>query len=778
MPAPPRRIAETKRGRCAADGYARGFQKHTSFQFPRASVHFLPAPRRFASACQAPSKRGRRRLVGSRLLIETEILSLKTVGLRFHKAKQTANSEMARREIVFLLTQEAFLVYSILYEIAKGFLGPANSKTPRHSHMGISPEIPVGASAFVRFRVLAGLHENICKRGCVPMCGIVGYIGGRQAVPCLMEGLSRLEYRGYDSTGIAVLQDGEIRVEKAKGRLVNLRDRLQGKDLHGAAGIGHTRWATHGEPSDINSHPHTDLKGGIAVVHNGIIENHAQLQAWLKARGYSFVSQTDTEVIAHLLNHYYKGDMLEAIAGTIARLEGSYALGIVSRESPDALFCVRKDSPLVIGIGRGENYIASDVPAILNHTRDIYYPDDKDIAVITRDFVSFFNAFCEPVQHASHHIDWDIAAAEKGGYEHFMLKEIHEEPRALRDTLMPLIDQQSRMIRQDMMPMDAEAAQAMRRLFIIACGTAYHAGIVGKYVIENLCRLSVEVDIASEFRYRNSTAGAGDTFLIVSQSGETADTLAALREAKRLGAKTVAITNVVGSSLAREADHVLYTWAGPEIAVASTKAYTSQLMMLYLLCVDIAHKRGLLDEGQVASLIDEMAALPGKARVILGQKNRIQRFASQYFDKPNVFFIGRGLDYALAQEASLKLKEVSYIFSEAYASGELKHGTIALVEDGTLAVALCTQSRLLDKALSNIREIKARGATVLAVTQVGMAEMLADSTDYIWEIPPGNDLLAPILAIIPMQLFAYYMAVQKGCDVDKPRNLAKSVTVE
>lgn len=610
------------------------------------------------------------------------------------------------------------------------------------------------------------------------MCGIVGYIGNREAVPILIDGLKRLEYRGYDSAGIAVLQDGRIDVEKAKGRLVNLEERLAQVSLSATMGIGHTRWATHGEPSDINSHPHTDLKGDIAVVHNGIIENYVKLKAWLVGKGYAFVSQTDTEIVAHLLNHYYQGNMLEAISRTMARLEGSYALAILCREAPDTLYCVRKDSPLVVGVGEGENYIASDVPAILGQTRDVYYPGDKEIAVLTRQSVQFFNAFCEPVEQPLRHVQWDIAAAEKGGYAHFMLKEIHEEPRALRETLSPHLDMDTMTIRQEEMPLDAQQASALQKLFIVACGTAYHAGVVGKYIIEDVCRVSVEVDIASEFRYRNSVVHPGDVFLIISQSGETADTLAALRWAKQLGAQTIAITNVVGSSLAREADHVLYTWAGPEIAVASTKAYTSQLMMIYLLALDIAGKRGQLSPAETEDRLSAMAQLPSLAEEITRQQAKIQRFASRHFDRQHVFYIGRGLDYALALEASLKLKEISYIFSEAYPSGELKHGTIALVEEGTLVVALCTQSALLDKALSNIREVKARGAQVLALVQKGADDAIAQTADFVWEIPATCDVFAPALAIIPMQLFAYYMAVQKGCDVDKPRNLAKSVTVE
>lgn len=470
--------------------------------------------------------------------------------------------------------------------------------------------------------------------------------------------------------------------------------------------------------------------------------------------------------------------MLIAISKAIARLEGSYALGIVNSAEPGRLYCVRKDSPLVVGMGTDANFIASDVPAILSYTREVYYPSDKEIAIIQRDSVRFFDAFCEPVTLELAHIDWDIAFAEKGGYEHFMLKEIHEEPRALRDTLIAHIDQKTMAIRQEKMPLNEVAVHGIKRLFVVACGTAYHAGIIAKYVIESVCRRPVEVDIASEFRYRNSVVIPGDVFLFISQSGETADTLAALREAKRLGAKSIAITNVIGSSLAREADHVLYTGAGPEIAVASTKAYTSQLMILYLLTLDFSAKLGTLSAGQVSTLVADLVRIPDQAEMVLKQNQRIQRFASLHFDKATVFYIGRGLDYALAVEASLKLKEVSYIFSEAYPSGELKHGTIALVEEGTLVIALCTQSSLAEKSLSNIREVNARGAFVLTLTQEGMSETFRKDADVLWELPASNDLFAPMLAVIPMQLLAYYMAVAKGCDVDKPRNLAKSDTVE
>ena len=610
------------------------------------------------------------------------------------------------------------------------------------------------------------------------MCGIVGTIGKADATPILLEGLSRLEYRGYDSAGVAVMQDGRLCVEKAKGRLQNLCERLKERPLRGHLGIGHTRWATHGEPSDINSHPHTDVQGEIAVVHNGIIENYAKLKRFLEKEGCVFVSSTDTEVVAHLINFYDKGDIRRAIEQALHRIEGSYALGIICQREPDTLYCVRKDSPLVVGLGDGQQYIASDIPAILSYTRDVYFLEDREIAVLKPDGVNVYDAYGrERTDITPFHVDWDVASAEKGGYPHFMLKEIMEEPRALAQTLCSHVDLQDLAIKQEGMP-DEQEAKALRRIVIVACGTAYHAGVVGKYVIEQLTGLSVAVDIASEYRYRPQKLTEDDLFLVISQSGETADTLAALREAKRQGARVAAITNVVGSSVAREADRVLYTWAGPEIAVASTKAYITQLLLLTLLGIDLALKRGELDGQAGKDLLREMQMLPQKAQRTVETHERMQRFAARHFDLRHVFYIGRGLDWALAMEASLKLKEISYIFSEAYAAGELKHGTIALIEPGTLVVALCTQSALIEKTRSNIKEVRARGASVLCVQRESDGRADADIADKTWYIPDAPDLLMPMLAVIPMQLLAYYMAVSKGCDVDKPRNLAKSVTVE
>ena len=612
------------------------------------------------------------------------------------------------------------------------------------------------------------------------MCGIVGYIGNKDAVPILMQGLSRLEYRGYDSAGIAVLEEEKVAVRKAKGRLIHLDELLEKKPVAGQTGIGHTRWATHGEPSDLNAHPHTDVKGRIAVVHNGIIENHESLRRYLISTGCRFVSQTDTEVVAHLLNHLYDGDMLKAITQALGMLEGSYALGILSLDEPDALFCVRKDSPLVIGTGKGEQYIASDIPAILSHTRDIILLEDKEIALLRRDGISLYDPYGRSKEYAIFHVDWDVSSAEKGGYAHFMLKEISEEPESLQKTLSAHVDTARGEIRENSFPLNEAEAKALSKLTIVACGTAYHAAVMGKYLIQRLARLPVDVDIASEFRYRDPIIQPGEAFLAVSQSGETADTLAALREARKRGAKVLALTNVVGSSIAREAgeDAVLYTWAGPEIAVASTKAYITQVEMLALLAIDLAFKRGTISKEECKALLEEMSTLPSLASQVLLQKESIQRFADRNKDQKHVFFMGRGLDYALAMEASLKLKEVSYIFSEAYAAGELKHGTIALIEPGTLVVVILTQPNLADKTISNVREVKARGAKVLVIASEALAEKAAPDADVLWLVPNTQDLLLPLLAIIPLQLLAYHMAVERGCDVDKPRNLAKSVTVE
>ena len=612
------------------------------------------------------------------------------------------------------------------------------------------------------------------------MCGIVGYIGAQQAQSILLDGLSRLEYRGYDSAGIAVMNNRQISLSKAKGRLQNLIDRVADAPLSGCIGIGHTRWATHGEPSDINAHPHTDMKSGIAIVHNGIIENHDELRAMLQAKGCVFVSQTDTEVIAHLISVMYcKGDMLSTLYKVQALLAGSYALGVLCIDEPDTLYCMRKDSPLVVGLGDGEQFIASDIPALIAHTRKVELLDDKEIAVLTGASVTIYDPYgiqrpLKPIQ-----VDWDVEAAEKGGYAHFMLKEIHEEPDSLKKTFTAYVDADHMALRTEAFPINAEEAKSLTGLTIVACGTAYHAGVVGKYVIEKLARLPVTVDVASEFRYRDPIMGPGDLFMAISQSGETADTLAAMREASRLGAKVMALTNVVGSSIAREAgQNVMYTYAGPEIAVASTKAYITQVEVLLMIAVDLAVKRGKMTAEEAHAFLTGMADIPMNAERLMACESNVQRFASHYCDRKHVFYIGRGIDNALALEASLKLKEVSYIMSEAYAAGELKHGTIALIEEGTLVCALLTQEHLADKTLSNVREVRSRGAKTMIVCPESLADKAAREADELWVFPDCRSELAPLLAIIPVQLLAYYMAVSRGCDVDKPRNLAKSVTVE
>ncbi len=611
------------------------------------------------------------------------------------------------------------------------------------------------------------------------MCGIVGYIGHQQAQGILLDGLSRLEYRGYDSAGIAVMEQGHIRLCKTKGRLINLADRVTAHPLPGCIGIGHTRWATHGEPSDVNAHPHTDMQKGIAVVHNGIIENHDALRTMLQQKGCVFVSQTDTEVIAHLLAVLHNGSMTETLYKAQAMLEGSYALAVLSADEPDVIYCMRKDSPLVVGLGEGEQFIASDIPALIAHTRQVELLHDREIAVLRRDAVTVYDQFgtLRPLQPI--HVDWDVEAAEKGGYAHFMLKEIHEEPAALKKTFSAHVDADRMQLRADAFPITSTKAQSITGLTIAACGTAYHAGVVGKYIIEKLARLPVTVDVASEFRYRDPILGSSDLFLAISQSGETADTLAALREARRLGAKTMALTNVVGSSIAREAGkNVMYTYAGPEIAVASTKAYITQVEVLLLFAVDLAVKRGKMSAEEARTFLTEMADIPAKAEALMACESDVQRFSSMYYDRRHVFYIGRGVDNALAMEASLKLKEVSYIMSEAYAAGELKHGTIALIEEGTLVCALLTQEHLADKTLSNVREVRSRGARTMIVCPESLAEKAAREADELWIFPDCRSELTPLLAIIPVQLLAYYMAVSRGCDVDKPRNLAKSVTVE
>lgn len=608
------------------------------------------------------------------------------------------------------------------------------------------------------------------------MCGIVGYIGDKQATPILLDGLTKLEYRGYDSAGIAILNDGNINIKKAKGRLNVLKELVEKDSMAGTIGIGHTRWATHGEPSDTNSHPHLSQSGLIAVVHNGIIENYLPLKKWLLEEGYTFKSETDTEVVANLLEYYYNGDIVEAVKKVLDRIEGSYALGVLCKNNPDMIVAARKEAPLIVGIGNGENFIASDIPAILKHTRSVYFLDDNEIAIIRKDSVEFIDMFGRQVEKSLFEVKWDVEAAEKGGYEHFMIKEIHEQPNAIKDTLRGRIVNDSEIVLDDI-KITKEDLEKIDKIFIVACGTAYHAGVVGKYVIENLARIPVEVDVASEFRYRDPLVNERTLTIVISQSGETADTIAALKEAKKKGSRVIAITNVVGSSVSREADDVLYTWAGPEIAVASTKAYTTQLVALYLIAMDLAIKKGTITKTKVMELCTELKKLPEKVQYLLDNKETIQKFAYEHYNAKDVFYIGRGLDYAVAMEGSLKLKEISYIHSEAYPAGELKHGTLALVEDGTLVIALATQEDLFEKMLSNIKEVKARGGFILAFAKQGNLQ-LEDVVDKVIYIPDTLKELTPVLTVVPLQLLAYYMAVEKGCDVDKPRNLAKSVTVE
>lgn len=608
------------------------------------------------------------------------------------------------------------------------------------------------------------------------MCGIVGYIGDDQASPILLKGLEKLEYRGYDSAGVAVYDGTKLQVVKAKGRLKILSDMISGgKDVPGTVGIGHTRWATHGKPSDINSHPQVSDSGKFAVVHNGIIENYLVLKDYLIKKGKTFVSETDTEVVAQLLEYYYHGDILDAVTKVIAKVEGSYALGIICEDAPDQLVAVRKDSPLIVGLGKGENYIASDIPAILNKTRDIYRLNDNEIVILKRDNVTIYNMDKEVVSKEPCHIEWDISAAEKGGYEHFMAKEIMEQPKAVRDTISPRI--QNGKIVLDNITLTTEQIKGFSKIFILACGSAYHVGVVAKYVFEKFVRIPVEVDVASEFRYRHPIIDDKVLVLVISQSGETADTLAAMREAKRLGARTLSIVNVVGSSIANDSDDVIYTWAGPEIAVATTKAYSTQLAVIYLLAIYFADKLGGLSAEDYAYYVSELQSIPDKINAILSDKENIQYLASQFFNAKDVFFIGRNLDYAMSLEGSLKLKEISYIHSEAYAAGELKHGTISLIEEGTLVVALATQQILFDKMMSNVKEVKARGAVVLGLTTENNKN-IEQEADHALFIPQVCDIMLPSLAVIPLQLFAYYIASMKGCDIDKPRNLAKSVTVE
>ncbi len=613
------------------------------------------------------------------------------------------------------------------------------------------------------------------------MCGIVGYAGGEKAAPILLDGLSKLEYRGYDSAGVCVFENGTLRVAKTKGRLQSLADLTEnGSLLNGTIGIGHTRWATHGAPSDENSHPHMADGGKIAVVHNGIIENYLELKEMLQSKGKHFHSETDTEVVANLIELYYDAgkDFLSSVREAVSRVEGSYALGVLCRDHPDTIIGVKKDSPLIFGYGDGCNYIASDVPAILKHTRDVVYLNDGDMLVMTGDAVCFYDVHGERIERQAERITWELSAAEKGGYAHFMLKEIHEQPKAVRDTIHPRIKEGK--IHLDDIEFSVRYLANLKRIYIVACGSAYYVGIHGKYIIENLCQIPVEPVLASEFRYSDPVLDDTTLVVIISQSGETADTLAALREAKRRGARTFAVVNVVGSSIAKTADDVLYTWAGPEIAVATTKAFSTQLSVMYLLALYIAQEVRTLSQQRLTEMIEELLRLPEKLERVLSKETvaRIQFYASQYFNNRDVFFIGRHLDSATCLEGSLKLKEIAYIHSEAYAAGELKHGPISLIEDGTLVVATATNESLFDKTMSNIKEVKARGADVLGITVENLEEEIKKTMDSAILIPKTEGLYQPSLSIIPLQLFAYYVALMRGCDVDKPRNLAKSVTVE
>lgn len=608
------------------------------------------------------------------------------------------------------------------------------------------------------------------------MCGIVGYIGNEQAAPILLDGLAKLEYRGYDSAGIAVYDGTKVATLKSKGRLKVLSELSHdGATLPGTVGIGHTRWATHGSPSDVNAHPHFNKEESIVVVHNGIIENYLKLKKKLEKKGYEFISETDTEVIAHLLDYYYKGNPLEAITKIMHRMEGSYALGIIFKDHPEELYAVRKDSPLIVGHTENGNIIASDVPAVLKYTRDVYFIENEEIVRMTDSTMEFFTVDEEPIEKESTRIDWDINAAEKGGFEHFMLKEMYEQPKAILDTFSPRIKGDNIVIEE--LKMSDDEICAIKKIMIVACGSANHTGMTSKYIFEGLARIPVEVDLASEFRYRNPILEEGTLVIVVSQSGETADSLAALREAQARGAKVLGIVNVVGSSIAREADNVMYTWAGPEIAVATTKAYSSQLIALYLLAMKFAHARGTLDGAGLKEMLEDLQKLPEQVELLLNNKNKIQKFANRYLAAKDVFFIGRGIDYAISMEGSLKLKEISYIHSEAYAAGELKHGTISLIEEGTLVAAVLTQEDLYKKMISNMEEVRTRGAFVMAVTNEGNTDV-ERVADYVIYIPETNRYFANSLAIIPLQLFGYYVSVGRGCDVDKPRNLAKSVTVE
>ena len=608
------------------------------------------------------------------------------------------------------------------------------------------------------------------------MCGIVGYTGEKQAAPILLAGLEKLEYRGYDSAGIAVENGTELSIVKAKGRLSILREKTDGgKNVPGSTGLVHTRWATHGKPSEENCHPHVSENGRIAIVHNGIIENYMELKEMLSNRGRSFASETDTEVAAQLIDYYYEGDLLQAVAKAVRELEGSYALGVLCVDDPGTLIAVKSHAPLIVAYGKDGNFFASDVMAVLEHTRSVSYLEDGEIAVVRRDSVAFYTPFLDAVEKKVEQVSWDISAADKGGYEHYMFKEIMEQPDAIRRTIAPYI-REGRAALEDVL--EPAFAEKLSRIFVVACGSSYHVGVIAKYNIEKLARIPVETVLASEFRYCNPIVDKNTLVILISQSGETADTLEALHEAKRLGARTLAIVNVEGSSIAKAADQVVYTKAGPEIAVATTKAYSTQLAVTVLITLYLAEQRREICREEYGSVLSCLEAVPGQLEKILEDKGHIQYLAYQYFNNEDIFFIGRNIDYALSLEGSLKLKEISYIHSDAYAAGELKHGTISLVEDQTLVVAVASYRRLVEKTVSNALEVRARGARVLTLTTESVKSTVEHASDDVMVIPDTHEVLLPSLAVLPLQLFAYYMALYRGCDIDKPRNLAKSVTVE
>ncbi|MGN0710980.1 MAG: glutamine--fructose-6-phosphate transaminase (isomerizing) [Anaerovoracaceae bacterium] len=612
------------------------------------------------------------------------------------------------------------------------------------------------------------------------MCGIVGYVGknsAKDAKDIIIDGLKKLEYRGYDSAGIALNIGKKLEVRKHVGRIANLEEMMKGEELSSHIGIGHTRWATHGAPSDINSHPHCNSDNSIAVVHNGIIENFVELKEWLtKEFGIQFKSETDSEVIAHLIGIYYDGDLQEAVHKAVEKMRGAYAIGVIAAAEPDKIVAVRKDAPLIAGLGEGCNFIASDIPALLKHVRKIYLIENNEMVVATADSVKIYNEDRKEVKREVFHVTWDAEAAEKEGYDHFMLKEIHEQPKGLFETLTRRLEDDGS-IKLDGINMTKEDIESFNKVFIVACGTAYHAGLVGKYAIENLAKIPVEIDVASEFRYRDPFVDDKTLFIAISQSGETLDTLAALREAKRKGARILSVVNVVGSSVARESDDVFYTWAGPEIAVASTKAYTTQLMCMFLIGLYMGRKKGILEDERYNKFVTELKAIPDKLEEVLKQEEKIHDLAKELYKREQVFFIGRGVDSGVSYEGSLKLKEISYINSFAIAAGELKHGTIALIEKDTLVIALATQDKLYEKMLSNIQEVKARGAYVIGVAKEGNTEIETQADKVIY-IPDCMDEVTPLLSVVPLQILAYYIAKERGCDIDKPKNLAKSVTVE